>query len=91
MSDKQRRMTTDPNPGIEPDTDVNHTLGLQVGDFDGDYHVDLMRFAGSSGPSDLFHGPFDRTGAARYITPSRGFGALEGDSLAFLTVNVTRP
>ncbi|WP_369275983.1 FG-GAP repeat domain-containing protein [Streptomyces sp. R11] len=85
LSAKQRRMTADPDTDVAPDPDVNHTMGLQMGNFDGDQNVDLMRFADDSGPSELFHGPFKRTGAARYVTPTRACGAREGDSLAVLS------
>ncbi|MFE4922337.1 FG-GAP repeat domain-containing protein [Streptomyces sp. NPDC056661] len=86
LSAKQRRMTSDPDTSVEPDSDVNHTMGLQMGNFDGDQNIDLMRFSDGSGPSELFHGPFKRTGAARYVTPTRAFGAREGDSLAVLSL-----
>ncbi|MET7551638.1 VCBS repeat-containing protein [Streptomyces sp. NPDC005500] len=86
LSAKQRRMTADPDTSVDPDTDVNHTMRLQVGDFDDDRDVDLMRFADDSGPSELFHGPFNRKGSARYVTPTRAFGVAEGDSLAALSL-----
>jgi hypothetical protein len=79
---RERRMTTDPDSTLAPDGDVNHTLALQVDDFDGDKDLDLARLGDDAGPTELFHGPFRRSGAARYITPTRAFGVLEGDSLA---------